>query len=135
MYKYRLFSTKVFQLKAVKASRQIIRGGNNPMAINFTGISNQGNVAKNNRTPVEDSTTSKASVDANTSSSGGIMAEDTVKLSGAAQTLQNQESKINGLSDIDQQKVDQIKQAIASGNYKIDSQKLASNMASMDSLF
>jgi negative regulator of flagellin synthesis FlgM len=63
------------------------------------------------------------------------MAEDTVKLSGAAQTLQNQESKINGLSDIDQQKVDQIKQAIASGNYKIDSQKLASNMASMDSLF
>ncbi|GAA0830738.1 MULTISPECIES: flagellar biosynthesis anti-sigma factor FlgM [Marinomonas] len=105
------------------------------MAINFTGISNQGNVAKNNRTPVEDSTTSKASVDANTSSSGGIMAEDTVKLSGAAQTLQNQESKINGLSDIDQQKVDQIKQAIASGNYKIDSQKLASNMASMDSLF
>lgn len=102
------------------------------MAINFTGISNQGSVAKNSRTPAEDST-SKTAVDANTS--GGTMAEDTVKLSGAAQTLQNQEAKINGLSDIDQQKVDQIKQAIASGNYKIDSQKLASNMASMDSLF
>ncbi|REG84866.1 flagellar biosynthesis anti-sigma factor FlgM [Marinomonas pollencensis] len=103
------------------------------MAINFTGISNQGGVSKNSRTPAEDST-SKTAVDANTSGAG-TMAEDTVRLSGTAQTLQNQEAKINGLSDIDQQKVDQIKQAIASGNYKIDSQKLASNMASMDSLF
>ncbi|WP_133012685.1 flagellar biosynthesis anti-sigma factor FlgM [Marinomonas flavescens] len=105
------------------------------MAINFTGILNQSNVAKNSRALKEDTNTPNDAVGNNQSNSGGTMAEDTVKLSGAAQTLQNHESKINGLSDIDQKKVDQIKQAIASGNYKIDSQKLANNMASIDSLF
>lgn len=105
------------------------------MAINFTGILNQGNVAKNNRAVKEDTNVPQDSVDNRLSNSGGSMAEDTVKLSGAAQTLQNHSAKFDSLSDIDQQKVDQIKQAIASGNYKIDSQKLASNMASIDSLF
>lgn len=103
------------------------------MAINFTGISNQGNVSKNNRS-LKDSAASKDTVDPSLTG-GNTMAKDTVKLSGTAQTLQSQESKINGLSEVNHKKVAQIKEAIASGNYKIDSAKLAHNMASMDSLF
>lgn len=103
------------------------------MAINFTGLTNQSNVTKNERATKDDAV--KNSVGKETTPSGGAMAKDTVNLSGTAQTLQNQEAKINSMPDIDQEKVDRIKSELASGNYRIDSQKLAKNMASMDSLF
>lgn len=102
------------------------------MAIHLTGLSTQNSVGKNERTSKEG--TSGASVDSNIRSNEK-MAEDTVRLSGAAQTLQSQEAKINSLPDVDMEKVEQIKRAIAAGEYRIDSQKLANNMASMDSLF
>ena len=104
------------------------------MAIQFTGLSNQGNVNKSERSQKDD-VTGSASEKQNAVQSGGTLAEDTVKLSGTAQTLQNQQSKLNDLPSVDMDKVEQIKQAIAAGEYKIDTQKLASNMASMDSLF
>lgn len=102
------------------------------MAIHLTGLSTQNSVGKNERTSKEG--TSGTSVDSNIRSNEK-MAEDTVRLSGAAQTLQSQEAKINSLPDVDMEKVEQIKRAIAAGEYRIDSQKLANNMASMDSLF
>ena len=105
------------------------------MAINCKEISNQVNVTKNSRSLKEDGGRPRNSVDRNMSHSGGIITADTVKLNGTAHTLHNHESKINGLSDMNQKKVDQIKQAFASGKYKIASQKLVSNMASTDSLF
>ncbi|MBJ7539790.1 flagellar biosynthesis anti-sigma factor FlgM [Marinomonas transparens] len=103
------------------------------MAINVTGLSNQGNIAKSERSQKDG--VAGNSKDNPAVQNGGTMAKDTVKLSGTAQTLQSQQSKINKLPDIDQDKVDQIKRSIAAGEYKIDTQKLANNMASMDSLF
>ncbi|UTV98788.1 flagellar biosynthesis anti-sigma factor FlgM [Marinomonas rhizomae] len=104
------------------------------MAIHFSGLSNQGNISKSERSQKDDATSNTTSKN-NAVQSGGTLAEDTVKLSGTAQTLQTQQSKINNLPDVDMDKVEQIKNAIASGEYKIDTQKLANNMASMDSLF
>lgn len=103
------------------------------MAIHFTGLSNQSNVGKTERTQKDE--ISKDSLDTNSVKNGGTMSEDTVRLSGTAQTLKDQESKINDMPEVDMDKVEQIKRAIAAGEYKIDSQKLASSMASMDSLF
>lgn len=102
------------------------------MAIHLTGLSTQNSVGKNERTSKEGM--SGTSVESNVRSNEK-MAEDTVRLSGAAQTLQSQEAKISSLPDVDMEKVEQIKRAIAAGEYRIDSQKLANNMASMDSLF
>ncbi|MGR0277986.1 flagellar biosynthesis anti-sigma factor FlgM [Marinomonas dokdonensis] len=102
------------------------------MAIHLTGLSTQNSVGKNERTSKEGA--SGTSVESNVRSNEK-MAEDTVRLSGAAQTLQSQEAKISSLPDVDMEKVEQIKRAIAAGEYRIDSQKLANNMASMDSLF
>ncbi|ETX10433.1 negative regulator of flagellin synthesis [Marinomonas ushuaiensis DSM 15871] len=104
------------------------------MAINFTGLSNQGSINKSERSHKDD-VAGNATEKQNTVQSGGVLAEDTVQLSGTAQTLQNQHSKINDLPNVDMDKVEQIKAAIAAGDYKIDTQKLAHNMASMDSLF
>ncbi|GAB3477285.1 flagellar biosynthesis anti-sigma factor FlgM [Marinomonas epiphytica] len=101
------------------------------MAIHLTGLSTQGSVSKNERASKDAS----SSVATDQARSNNKMAEDTVRLSGTAQTLQSQEAKINSLPDVDMEKVEQIKRAIAAGEYKIDSQKLAHNMASMDSIF
>ena len=104
------------------------------MAIQLTGLSNQSSINKSERSQKDDATSS-APEKQSAVQSGGTLAEDTVKLSGTAQTLHSQQSKINNLPDVDLDKVEQIKNAIAAGEYKIDTQKLASNMASMDSLF
>jgi len=104
------------------------------MAIHLTGLSNQSIVNKSERSQKDDATGS-ATEKQSTVQHGGTLAEDTVKLSGTAQTLQSQQSKMDNLPDVDMDKVEQIKNAIAAGEYKIDTQKLANNMASMDSLF
>ncbi|RBO84864.1 flagellar biosynthesis anti-sigma factor FlgM [Marinomonas aquiplantarum] len=104
------------------------------MAIHLTGLSNQGTINKSERAHKDDAAAS-ASEQKGGVQSGGTLAEDTVKLSGTAQTLQNQQAKLNNLPDVDMDKVEQIKNAIAAGEYKIDTQKLANNMASMDTLF
>ncbi|MEP0073674.1 MAG: flagellar biosynthesis anti-sigma factor FlgM [Marinomonas sp.] len=104
------------------------------MAIHLTGLSNQGTIAKSERSQKDD-VTGSATEKQSAVKSGGTLADDTVKLSGTAQTLQSQQSKIGNLPDIDMDKVEQIKKAISAGEYKINSQQLANNMASMDSLF
>ncbi|BFM50840.1 flagellar biosynthesis anti-sigma factor FlgM [Marinomonas sp. THO17] len=103
------------------------------MAINLTGLSNQGTINKSERAHKDDAAASATENRGSTPS--GTMAEDTVRLSGTAQTLQNQQAKLNSLPEVDMEKVEQIKSALAAGEYKIDTQRLANNMASMDSLF
>lgn len=102
------------------------------MAININGLSNQANISKNERIQKNDADdlAKNSSV-----SSKETMAEDTVQLSGTALVLKQQEEKISTLPDIDMDKVEQIRQAIAAGEYKIDTQKLASNMVQIDALF
>ncbi len=103
------------------------------MAINLNGILNQTNVTKNDR--LQKSSEQPEGAKSSSVSSKDTLAEDTVQLSGAAQVLKNQEEKISNLPDVDMDKVEEIKQALAAGEYKIDTQKLASNMQSIDALF
>ncbi|WP_417762020.1 flagellar biosynthesis anti-sigma factor FlgM [Shewanella sp.] len=58
--------------------------------------------------------------------------QDSVVVSSQAQQLQGLQSKISSLPDVDQQKVAEIKAAIAEGRYKVDPEKLAGNIAQFE---
>ena len=57
---------------------------------------------------------------------------DSVSITPQAQQLQNVQTKMADMPDIDQKKVDEIKAAIAEGRYKIDPEKLATNIANFE---
>ncbi|WP_220737901.1 flagellar biosynthesis anti-sigma factor FlgM [Shewanella sp. c952] len=57
---------------------------------------------------------------------------DSVSITPQAQQLQNVQTKMADMPDIDQKKVDEIKAAIAEGRYKIDPDKLATNIANFE---
>lgn len=54
--------------------------------------------------------------------------DDRVSLSNASRDLQAAEDAVAAVSDVRQDKVDAIKQAVESGNYKIDPGKIADKM-------
>lgn len=101
------------------------------MAMNISGVGTQPSLTtKNERIQKEEASSSSQSTGVNSKEG---LAEDTVQLSSVAQSLQVKGSESESTVDMD--KVEQIKQAIAAGEYKIDTQKLASSMLSMDELF
>jgi negative regulator of flagellin synthesis FlgM len=53
---------------------------------------------------------------------------DSVSLSPKAQSLARLEAKIGQAADVDRQKVESVKQAIAEGRYRVDPQKIAQAM-------
>ena len=57
---------------------------------------------------------------------------DSVSITAQAQQIQNVQTKMADLPEIDQKKVDEIKAAIAEGRYKIDPEKLATNIATFE---
>ena len=57
---------------------------------------------------------------------------DSVSITPQAQQLQNVQTKMADMPDIDQKKVDEIRAAIAEGRYKIDPDKLATNIANFE---
>ncbi|WOT06225.1 flagellar biosynthesis anti-sigma factor FlgM [Shewanella youngdeokensis] len=57
---------------------------------------------------------------------------DSVSITPQAQQIQNIQTKMADMPDIDQKKVDEIKAAIAEGRYKIDPDKLATNIANFE---
>lgn len=118
----------VRQIKVLGKNLEAIK-----MAFNINGYGNQPSVTKNDRLQKSDDE-QKSSTPITTEKSG-TLADDTVKLSGAAQSMQSHQSKINNMPDMDMEKVEQIKQAIAAGQYKVDPEKLATNMVAMDSMF
>ncbi len=59
---------------------------------------------------------------------------DSVSLSAEAQTMHKLESAIQSASDIDSEKVDAIKQAIAEGRFEINADRLAEAMLAQDEL-
>lgn len=54
---------------------------------------------------------------------------DSVSITSNAQQLQSIQSKLSSIPEVNQQKVAEIKLAIAEGRYKVDPEKLASNIA------
>jgi len=59
-------------------------------------------------------------------------AKDSVSLTQQAQQLHKIKEKLTNTSSIDQEKVDNIRKAISAGEYKVDPQKLAANMAKFE---
>ncbi|BAJ01377.1 negative regulator of flagellin synthesis FlgM [Shewanella violacea DSS12] len=57
---------------------------------------------------------------------------DSVSLTSQAQQLQSTQAKMNDIPEINEQKVQEIKLAIAEGRYKIDPEKLATNIAQFE---
>ena len=57
---------------------------------------------------------------------------DSVSITAQAQQIQNVQAKMADMPEIDQKKVDAIKAAIAEGRYKIDPEKLATNIANFE---
>ncbi|MCT8987244.1 flagellar biosynthesis anti-sigma factor FlgM [Shewanella phaeophyticola] len=57
---------------------------------------------------------------------------DSVSITSQAQQLQGAQTKMAALPEVDQKKVDEIKQAISEGRYKVDPEKLAANIASFE---
>jgi len=59
-------------------------------------------------------------------------AQDSVSITPQAQQLNQLHKKANDAPAIDQKKIEQIKKAIVSGEYKIDPEKLAENIAGFE---
>jgi|SRR5690606_20327493 len=59
---------------------------------------------------------------------------DNVSLSSQAQALGRLEQAVQKSGDVDEAKVDAIRQAIAEGRYQIDSDKIAERMLAQDGL-
>lgn len=64
--------------------------------------------------------------------SSAPQAKDSVSLTQQAQQLHNIKDKLTNTSSVNQEKVDSIRKAIAAGEYKVDPQKLAENLAKFE---
>ncbi len=68
--------------------------------------------------------------------SGGTAAKsETVELTSGAQLLERLEKNLASLPDIDPARVDAVKTAIASGDYRIDAEKIADALLRFDREF
>ncbi|WP_163935904.1 flagellar biosynthesis anti-sigma factor FlgM [Paraferrimonas sp. SM1919] len=91
------------------------------MTINISQLGHQANI-----------NTLKKQANSSESAEVAQVKANSVELTEEGKQMHSLESKIANSSGIDQAKVDQIKQAIAEGQYKIDTQKLASNMLKLE---
>ncbi len=64
---------------------------------------------------------------------GAQAASDKVQISAEAKVMKKLESEIKSLPDIDQNKINRIKDALRSGQYQIDYDRLATAISKFDS--
>ncbi|MHA7879488.1 MAG: flagellar biosynthesis anti-sigma factor FlgM [Saccharospirillum sp.] len=93
------------------------------MAINLNGVppgqsGNAGKARQNEAGGAVATPTAKAGTET-------AKQDDVVELSDRAQILRTVSSRVQQMPDVDQEKVERIKTAIANGDYKIDYDKLA----------
>ncbi|MCI2284634.1 flagellar biosynthesis anti-sigma factor FlgM [Colwellia sp. MSW7] len=98
------------------------------MTININNLNNKTQVHQNQQTQVKQD----ASQAATTNTQVKHAAHDSVSLTPQAKQLSELQKKANDLPTIDQQKIDELRKTIASGDYKIDPQKLAASIASFE---
>lgn len=60
---------------------------------------------------------------------------DSVEFSAAAQQLSSLQDELASISAVDMGKVDEIRQAISNGSYKIDAQKIADSLLALEGEF
>lgn len=92
------------------------------MAINITGPGNT-QVGANKTQKNEEASTAVGAKSGN--GTVNAKSDDMVELSDRAQVLKAVETRIQSMPDIDQAKVDRIRNAITNGEYNIDYDKLA----------
>ncbi len=80
--------------------------------------------------PTPDATSTAAP----TKSAAKADAKDQVVLSQEAQTLGRLQAKINSSPDVNMEKVEEIKRAIAEGRFEINAIRIAENMLNQDDL-
>lgn len=91
----------------------------------ISGIRSGGRIETERKDKSSD--TSSASVD---SSSRAI--SDSVEFSAAAQQLASLQDELAAIDTVDMGKVDEIRQAISNGSYKIDAQAIAESLLTLE---
>jgi negative regulator of flagellin synthesis FlgM len=96
------------------------------MAINIKQV----NTGTNNRVspPSADKSSQTAATSSPSDTATQNVKSDSVSITSQAQQLQSIQAKLSDIPAIDIKKVEEIKAAIAEGRYKIDADKLASNI-------
>lgn len=94
----------------------------------ISGIRSGGRV----ETERKDKSSDASSASINSSSS---TVSATVELSTAAQQLASLQDDLASIDAVDMGKVDEIKQAISDGSYKIDTQKIADSLLALEGEF
>lgn len=94
----------------------------------ISGIRSDGRIETERKDKSSDA--SSASID-----SSSRTVSDTVELSTAAQQLASLQDDLASIDAVDMGKVDEIKQAISNGSYKIDTQKIADSLLALEGEF
>ncbi|MCW8834278.1 MAG: flagellar biosynthesis anti-sigma factor FlgM [Colwellia sp.] len=98
------------------------------MAININNLNNQNQVHQNNQTQVKQQAAKTASANAPAQQPRA----DSVSITPQAKQLSELQKKANEAPVVDQKKVAELKKAIASGDYKVDPEKLAASIAKFE---
>lgn len=102
------------------------------MAINSVQIASQAGVGARKSV---DNTGSGVNTSGSAAQPAQKSAQDaTVRLSDTAQSIKNAERKMADAPDINQEKVDRLKAAIESGEYKVNAERTAAGIIEMDGL-
>ncbi|TPH17121.1 flagellar biosynthesis anti-sigma factor FlgM [Litorilituus lipolyticus] len=98
------------------------------MAININNLNNVTQVQQNQKAQVKQ----QASESANTQSQVRTVGKDSVSITPQAKQLNELQKKSSEGPGIDQKKIDELKKAISSGEYKVDPEKLAASIADFE---
>ena len=106
------------------------------MAIDFNRPNSAVNSPSNGRSSsvqnTERPTAQQAPADTTQSANSAAAAGESVQLSPQAQRLQQTAQQLSREPAVDQERVAQIKQAIADGSYQVDSQRVASKLLAFE---
>lgn len=100
------------------------------MAININNLPNSSQVKQKleQQVQVKQQATQNSTSNEQVKSAG----KDSVSLTPQAQQLNELQKKANNAPAVDQKKIDQLKKAIADGDYKVNPEKLAASIANFE---
>ena len=106
------------------------------MVIDFNSPNGPSGAGRSNQASSTSGKREAALDNANTTSTGSAQEANerpSVNFSQQAQQLQAIEERLRDLPEVDSERVNQIKQAIADGSYKVDSNRIADKLVSFES--
>lgn len=103
------------------------------MAIDLNGLSSNQTTATRGKGADQQRSSQVAEKGDNSTPNQAV--SDTVKLSDAAQALQEAGKRLDSAPDVDAERIASIKAAIADGSYQVDSGRIADKMLQFDKLF